>query len=131
MSHELKGVTFPAWRDAEFVTLAEILQVIDRWLEPGAHWRLTDAEFAPGWRGSEQLHALANRTALISTQLLSDLVSDGVQMVDGSIDCFRDTDSIPFISLRSVRGDAWDVFAEREVLDAVRRAFEMAEEIPC
>lgn len=131
MSRRLVGVTFPAWRDARFISLIEVLRAVADLVGPETHWRLVDTEFAPGWRGSEQLDALARDGVPVATHLLIDLVADGVQLVDGSIDGFRGADADPCISLRSVRGDAWDVCAEPDVLESVRRRFEMVEDIPC
>lgn len=122
-------MTFPAWRNGSFVPLIELLQALSD-VVVGVRWSLADAEFAPGWSGSEQLDVLVREGDLIPTQRLVDLVSDGVQLVDGRVDGLREGAMDVFVSLRSIRGDAWDVYAEPHVLDLVRITFEMVEDIP-
>jgi hypothetical protein len=79
------GVTFRAWwRGERFIPLIEVLLV----LGPSAlnrRWTLENAEFAPGWRGTEELHRAGRESLALPTLTLVDLVSDGVQLIDGQV----------------------------------------------
>lgn len=127
-----RGVTFPAWRsDGRFVPLIELVLAVGPWTFGSVRWSVRDSEFGTGWRGSAALAQLAQTDTAVSTLALVDLVSDGVQLVDGEVMCFRDSVEDPFIVLASVRGDSWDVYSvEPEVLSAVRRCFEGTADIP-
>lgn len=126
-----RGVTFRAWRDGEFIPLIEVLLVLGRWILR-AEWRLRDAEFAKGWRGSDDLNLMSSHALPTPTATLVDLVSDGVQMIAGDIEAFGETgSSLPYLVVRSVRGDEWDVMCDDErVLDAVRDAFDAVVDFP-
>lgn len=68
---------------------------------------------------------MSHQTNMIPTATLIDLVSDGVQMIDGDLEAFGDDDSELFLVISSVRGDQWDVRArEQAVLDAFRHTFD-------
>ncbi len=125
-----RGVTFPAWRENGFIPLIEVLQalgpaVLDR------RWTISDAEFGAGRRGSDELRRLAATGQEISTAQLIDLVSDGVQLVDGDA-IGLDVEGVrPVLAVRSIRGDAWDVeIDDQTVLAVVRRAFSNVTDLP-
>jgi hypothetical protein len=82
------GVTFPAWKDGDCVPLIELLLVVGRWVL-GANWYLRNAEFATGWRGSRELNVMSGQVNPTPTIAFVDLVSDGVQMIDGELLAFR------------------------------------------
>ena len=125
------GVTFRAWRNEESVPLIEVLLVLGRWIL-GAHWRLNDVEFAAGWRGSESLNLMSSHALPTPTVALVDLVSDGVQMIGGELQAFGGPGSgAPYLVIRSIRGDEWDIMSDDErVLEAVREVFEAVTDIP-
>lgn len=128
----MSGFTFPAWRnDNEFIPLIELVLAVGPWTLGSVSWTIGDSEFGTGWRGSADLARLARISTRLSTLALVDLVSDGVQLVDGEIFCSRDADENPFLVLASVRGDSWDVYStEQEVLRSVRRCFAGGVDIP-
>lgn len=131
MTEALNGVTFPAWRGESFIPIIDVVLVVGRWIIGDCTWSLADCEFATGWRGSAELSSLASRAARVSTPVLVDLVSDGMQLVDGELRCYADGASDPFLVLSSVRGDSWDVYAsEPEVLSSVRASFTHVQDIP-
>lgn len=131
MSAELRGVTFPAWRNGEFIPLIDVLLVLGRWIVRGVGWRFSEAEFAPGWRGSDELNTMSHQVTLTPTETLIDLISDGVQLVDGRLEAFYDQFADPFLVVQSVRGDEWDVYAaDQDILDVITEAFEGVSEIP-
>lgn len=128
----MKGVTFPAWRtDGRFIPLIELVLAVGPWSFGSVRWSVRDSEFGTGLRGSVALAQLAQTDTAVSTLALVDLVSDGVQLVDGEVRCFRDAVEEPFIVLASVRGDSWDVYsAEQDALSAVRRCFDGVADVP-
>jgi hypothetical protein len=128
----MRGVTFPAWRtDGRFVPLIEVVLAVGPWTFGSVRWSVRDSEFGTGRRGSTALAQLAQTGTPVSTLALVDLVSDGVQLVDGEATCFRDSIEEPFIVLASVRGDSWDVYStEHDVLSAVKRCFDDAADVP-
>lgn len=101
-------MTFRAWRDGEFIPLLELLLAIGPWIL-NAEWRFRDCEFSPGWRDSDELNVMSNQGNRVSTRTLVDLVSDGIQMIDGEMTAYMDRQATPFLSIRSVRGDEWIV----------------------
>lgn len=125
------GVTFRAWRNDEFIPLIEVLLVLGRWIV-GAQWRLQDAEFATGWRGSDDLNVMSSHALPTPTVALVDLVSDGVQMIAGELHAFGESaPSTPYLVIRAVRGDEWDILSDDErVLEAVREVFDPVTDIP-
>ena len=130
MTREARGVTVPSWRGGEFISLVSVLRAIEDSLEDDDLWNLGDAEFAPGWEGSAELAELTHGGTLVPTRLLELLVSDGIQLVDGEVRCQRGALAETVVSLKSVRGEAWDVFAAPELLDSVRQRFEHVEDLP-
>lgn len=121
------GVTFAAWRGKDFVPLIEVLLVVGRWIRQ-AHWRLRNAEFATGFRSSDELNVMSSQVNLIPTSTLIDLVSDGVEMIGGDLTAFREPGEDPFLVVRSVRGDEWDIESDDPyLLRAVKDSFDAAE----
>lgn len=125
MSLDLRGISFPAWRnDQELVPLVELMLLVGPWTLGDVSWSVLDCEFGTGRRGSARLTQLAQSGERLSTLGLVDLVSDGVQLVDGEATCFLDATGEAFLVLASIRGDSWDLLsAEPGVFDAVRRHF--------
>jgi hypothetical protein len=130
MNVDIPGVTFPAWRGRDFIPLIELLLVVG----PFAldyRWSLTGAEFAPGWRGSEALDRLSASGRDIPTLRLVELVSDGIQLVDGTVVGRDQATQEPSLVITSVRGDNWDVRAREEaVLSYVRERFGDVRDLP-
>ena len=132
MNSTMRGMTFPAWRnDRDFVPLIELLLAVGPWTLGATSWSVSDSEFSTGRRGSAELARLARSGARLSTLELVDLASDGIQVVDGEITCFRDATNEPFLVLASIRGDSWDVYsAEPEVLGTITRCFPGSVDVP-
>lgn len=132
MSAAMRGLTFSAWRTPdEFVPLIDLLLAVGPWTLGPVSWVVGDSEFGTGWRGSDELARLALSSTPVPTRVLVDLVSDGVQLVDGDVSCVKNSAEAPFLVLASVRGDSWDVRStEQGVLDTVDRCFEGATAIP-
>lgn len=125
-----RGVSFSAWSGERFIPLVEVLLAIGRWVLQ-SKWRLQNAEFATGFRGSDELNVMSSQFNAIPTLSLVDLVSDGVQMIGGDLCAFHDTEAEPFLVVRSVRGDEWDVECDDvDVLAAIREAFGDVQELP-
>jgi hypothetical protein len=131
VSPAMPAITFPAWRTHDdFVPLIEVLLAVGPWTICQVSWAVGDSEFGTGWRGSAELARLAHNGRRVSTRVLVDLVSDGVQLVDGEVSCFHDSAQEPFLVLASVRGDSWDVHStEQGVLDVVRRCLDQVDEL--
>lgn len=66
------------------------------------------------------------------TVALVDLVSDGVQMIGGELQAFGEPGpSAPYLVIRSVRGDEWDIMSDdKRVLEAVQEVFEAVADLP-
>jgi len=108
----------------------EVLLVVGSWIVE-ARWKLLDCEFAPGWRGSDELNVMSSQVDLVPTLALVDLVVDGVQMIGGRLNAYDPTQDEPFLTVACVRGDEWDVHTTvPDVLDAVRRVFGGVVDIP-
>ena len=128
----MRGVTFPAWQSgAESTALIELLLAVGTAVVGrNVSWTMTDCEFASGRRGSDLLAEAAANGRQLTTRELVDLVSDGIQLVDGDVTC-RTSSGEPILILRSVRGDEWDVFATDDaVLEAVRLCFCQVSDLP-
>jgi hypothetical protein len=84
-----------------------------------------------GWRASAYLNTLSDQEATVSTIALFDLVSDGVQMIEGRLEARLTPEAHPFLSITAVRSDEWDVeSSEDAILEAVRQAFNEVDELP-
>lgn len=108
MKHVAQSVTFSAWRGDDFVPLIEVLMALGPWVLR-ACWRLRSCEFVPGWRGSDELNVMSNQVNPTPTAALVDLVADGVQMIGGDLYASECSQSEPFLVIRSIRGDEWEV----------------------
>lgn len=127
---DLRGVTFSAWRGSEIVPVIDLLLVAGRWILY-ATWRIRDAEFGTGWRASDELNVMSHHALPIPTSTLVDLVSDRVQMIGGDLTAFVEGVSSPYLTIRSVRGDEWDVYSTDEsLLAAIREAFDGVTDVP-
>jgi hypothetical protein len=123
-------VTFRAWRGDTFVPLIEVLVAIGSPVL-GRQWVLRHTEFAPGWRGSEELHRAGREGASLPTLTLLDLVSDGIQLVDGELIGDDPSGERPPLIVRSARGDDWDVqIDDTTVLTAIRSHFADVRDLP-
>jgi hypothetical protein len=124
-----QAISFPAWRGAAFISPIEVLLSVGRWIS-GVEWRVAEAEFATGFRASKELNTMGAYLRPISTLELVDLLADGVQMISGELVATRSGSVEPFLIIRSVRGDDWDVeAADRRLLSDVRAVFDNAVEI--
>ncbi|WP_375504174.1 hypothetical protein [uncultured Jatrophihabitans sp.] len=132
MVTDLSGVTFPARRrNREPVPLIELLLAVGPWILGPIGWRIGDCEFSSGSRGSAELARLTNGEVRLTTLKLVDLISDGVQLIDGDVFAYRNEDEDPFLVLASVRGDEWDVYSdERGLLDVIRGIFPDGKDLP-
>lgn len=129
MSARPRGVAFPAWRGADFIPLIEVLVVIGSPILR-RRWLLRDAEFAPGWRGSERLHRMASSGETVSSLRLLDLISDGIQLIDGPIAGVDEDGIRPIVVVRSVRGDEWDVETQDPSAIAALQEYYRAVDLP-
>ena len=124
------GVTFRAWRGDAFIPLVEVLLAIGH-AALDRRWSLRDTEFAPGWRGSDELTHIAAASTSVPTLKLIDLVSDGIQLVDGELIGEDENRERAPLKVRSVRGDDWDVEAEDpSVVAAIRSHFADVQDLP-
>jgi len=77
----MRAVTSPAWRaDNDFVPLIEVLLAVGPWTFGQVSWAVGGSEFGTGWRGSAELARKARDGRRVSTRVLVDLVSDGLQL---------------------------------------------------
>lgn len=99
-----------AWRNAHYISLAEILLCIGKSLT-GLQWYVKSTEVAPE-PGAEQLEALSPAAALSIFQLLH-LVTPGIQIIDGEITA-KDESGKQQLLLRAVDSSSWDVETDLE-----------------
>ena len=115
----MKGLTISAWRDGQYVSLAELLLVLGR-LVLKLEWRVRLVEVAPGpW--AAQLEDLSPEDTLNTFQLLHRATPD-VQIIDGEIVGFEAQNAlIPVLLFRAVDSTSWDIEVEKEEVIAMLR----------
>lgn len=124
----MKGLSFPAWRQHRYLSLAELVEVLRSTL-PQLAWRLRIDEAAPG-PGATELDELEPTRTFTTSELLL-LASRTPQIIDGAVHGFLGGSSEPWIVIQAVDSTSWDVLsASSEVLQAVRGAYPDALEIP-
>lgn len=106
-----------AWRDDNYISLAEILPCIGKSLTD-LQWYVNIHEVAPE-PGAEQLEALSPTVPLSILQLLH-LVTPGIQIIDGEITA-KDESGKQQLLLRAVDSSSWDVETD---LEPIVRALE-------
>ncbi len=113
----MRGVTFSAWRGEGRISLADIVQALDHFLE-GLDWRMKALECAGV--GAEAMHRLADADGTVPTQQLLDLARAGVQVIDGEFVGYRGNEAR--ITIRAVDGSSWDVESnDASVLHTIKR----------
>lgn len=126
----MAGLTFNAWRGEDFIPLLELLVVVGG---DGLdlRWNIEDAEFSGNWAHTGDLHQVSDAAETLTFLQLIDLVSDGVQMIEGRVIAReRGSHAAIFCAIQSNRGDSWDVWGPERLLSDIRNRFSDADRLP-
>ncbi len=100
-------LSIPAWRNGSYVSLAELLLVLGRFVH-GFQWRLCVYEAAPG-PGASTLETWDPQVSL-STYGLLHLLTPDVQLIDGYVSTIETRPGgQPLVTLRAIDSSSWDI----------------------
>jgi hypothetical protein len=106
----MNGISLKAWHNATYVSLAELLIVIGRFVLR-LRWKLHLQEVSPG-PGSVVLESLWPNRELDTFELLH-VVTPSVQIIDGEILGY-DSQGKLALTLRAVDSSSWDIETDNQ-----------------
>ena len=122
------GLSFAAWRDGDYVTLADLLRLLGETIR-NYTWKAKIEEVAPHPK-AEAFEAMLRNYALNTAELLA--VADwDVQIIDGEVIGYADPEQTAAITIRAVDSTSWDILSpDPSILSTFANAYADALPIP-